>query len=596
YYDRGEKYGCGKPGCTVGCDCDRYMEVWNVVFSQFNSDGKGHYTDLVQKNIDTGMGLERLAVAVQDVESLFDVDTLAALTAHVGDITGVKYKTDPVKDVSIRIITDHIRSVTFMLSDGIMPSNVGRGYVLRRLLRRAARHGRLLGVKGTFLTGLAKTVIETSKDGYPELEEKEAMILSTISEEENKFNRTIDTGLSLLSDEMETLKAEGRTVLSGTDAFRLYDTYGFPRDLTEEILEENGYTLDEAGFDEAMKAQKEMARGARKTSNYMGKDATVFDEIDASLSTEFVGYDRLENRSEAVVLIERSLEDAKDYGAFTDALEEGSTGAVIVPETCFYATMGGQESDRGVMNGPHGTFEVKEAVHLQGGKVAHLGVVTSGYIGKGDLLTLSVDAENRLNTCENHSATHLLQKALRTVLGSHVEQKGSLNHAERLRFDFSHFQAISEADLKKIEDLVNEEIRAALPVETKIMSLEEAKKSGAMALFGEKYGDEVRVVSMGDFSTELCGGTHVKNTSEIGTFKILSESGISAGVRRIEALTGQRVLDHYAVLEAEFKAAAQALKTSPMQLRERIQSVTAELKASQAEVEKLKAEIAGKAA
>ncbi|MBR4767786.1 MAG: alanine--tRNA ligase, partial [Lachnospiraceae bacterium] len=530
YYDRGEKFGCGKPGCTVGCDCDRYMEVWNVVFSQFNSDGKGNYTDLVQKNIDTGMGLERLAIAVQGVDSFFDIDTLEALTKHVGEITGVPYKTDPKKDVSIRIITDHIRSVTFMLSDGIMPSNVGRGYVLRRLLRRAARHGRLLGVNGLFLSELAKTVIRTSKDGYPELEEKSALILKTIADEEAKFNRTIDTGLSLLTEEMEELKKNGETVLSGENAFKLYDTYGFPKDLTEEILEENGFTLDDDGFKNAMQKQKEMARGSRKKSNYMGKDATIFDEIDASLTTSFVGYDRMKNESEIRVLIEKA--DEADYGSFAETLEEGDTGAILVGETCFYATMGGQESDFGTIEGEHGTFEVKEAVHLNGGKVAHLGTVTSGYFTNGETVTLSVDEKNRRSTAENHSATHLLQKALRIVLGDHVEQKGSLNNAERLRFDFSHFQAITPEELKKVESIVNEEIDLSLAVVTKEMTLEEAKKSGAMALFGEKYGNTVRVVSMGDFSIELCGGTHVKNISEIGTFKILSESGISAGVRR----------------------------------------------------------------
>ena len=593
YYDRGEKYGCGKPTCTVGCDCDRYIEVWNNVFSQFNNDGHGNYTELIQKNIDTGMGLERLAVVVQDVDSIFDVDTLAALTAHVGDIAGVRYKSDPKKDVSIRIITDHIRSVTFMISDGIMPSNVGRGYVLRRLLRRAARHGRLLGIEGAFLTGLSETVIETSKDGYPELEEKKNMILAVIREEENKFNRTIDTGLSLLNDEIERLEKEGKNVLPGEDAFRLYDTYGFPKDLTEEILEEKGMTVDTAGFDEAMANQKLTAKSARKVSNYMGKEASVFDEIDAGLTTEFKGYGQTELTSKAVVLISKPDDG---YGDFVDTLEEGDRGAVLTKETPFYATMGGQESDFGYIKNAHGLFKVEKAVHLNGGKIAHLGFVESGSLSEGDEVLLSVDTENRENTCENHSATHLLQKALREVLGTHVEQAGSYNDAKRLRFDFTHFQAISQEDLKKIEALVNGAIRKALPVVTREMTLDEAKKEGAMALFGEKYGETVRVVSMGDFSIELCGGTHVANTRDIGVFKLLSESGIAAGVRRIEAITGDRVLRYYEDLEAKLKEAAKTVKSTPDKLAERLVSMNEELKAKEAENEKLKAEIANAAA
>ena len=590
YYDRGEKYGCGKPGCTVGCDCDRYMEVWNNVFSQFNNDGKGNYTELVQKNIDTGMGLERLAVVCQDVDSLFDVDTLAALTKHVGEITGVQYKTDAKADVSIRIITDHIRSVTFMISDGIMPSNNGRGYVLRRLLRRAARHGRLLGVQGTFLAGLSETVIETTKDGYPELEEKKAMILAVITEEENKFNRTIDTGLAILNDQMAALEAEGKTELSGADAFKLYDTYGFPRDLTEEILEEKGMTMDEAGFDEAMQAQKVAARTARKSSNYMGKEASAYDDIEASVTSRFVGYDRTENESEITVLVKK--EDAADYGEIVETLEEGEAGTIIVPETVFYATMGGQEGDFGVIESVSGVFTVKETVKLQGGKIAHVGVVESGSFAVGEKVSLKVDKFNRAATCANHSATHLLQKALRTVLGTHVEQAGSLNNAGRLRFDFTHFQAMTHDELKAVEKMVNDEIRAALPVITEEMDIESAKKKGAMALFGEKYGDTVRVVSMGDFSVEFCGGTHVKNTADIMTFKILSEAGVAAGVRRIEAITAENVMNYYENLEIEFQEAAAVVKASPAQLKARLATMTAEMKELQSENEKLKAEIA----
>ncbi|MBR5739054.1 MAG: alanine--tRNA ligase, partial [Lachnospiraceae bacterium] len=595
YYDRGEKYGCGKPTCTVGCDCDRYIEVWNNVFSQFNNDGHGNYTELIQKNIDTGMGLERLAVVVQDVDSIFDVDTLAALTAHVGEITGVRYKSDPKKDVSIRIITDHIRSVTFMISDGIMPSNVGRGYVLRRLLRRAARHGRLLGTEGTFLAGLAETVIETSKDGYPELEEKKSMILSVIREEENKFNKTIDSGLSILNEAIEALEKQGAKVLPGDQAFKLYDTYGFPKDLTEEILEEKGMTMDAEGFDAAMANQKRTAKNARKTSNYMGKEASVFDEIDASLTTEFCGYQDLTADSEILVLVSRD-EEGKEYGDLVDTLEEGETGVILTEKTPFYATMGGQESDFGRISNDHGLFRVKKAVHLQGGKIAHLGVVESGSFSVRDGVTLSVDRVNREFTAENHSATHLLQKALRDVLGSHVEQAGSYNDANRLRFDFTHFQAISAEDLKKVEDEVRQAIADALPVVTREMTLDEAKKEGAMALFGEKYGERVRVVSMGDFSIELCGGTHVKNTRDIGPFKILSESGIAAGVRRIEAITGERVLRYYEDVENRLKKAAEVVKASPDRLTERLGSLVEELKKTQSENEKLKAELANQSA
>ncbi|MBP5225288.1 MAG: alanine--tRNA ligase, partial [Lachnospiraceae bacterium] len=591
YYDRGEQYGCGKPTCTVGCDCDRYIEVWNNVFTQFNNDGHGNYTELAQKNIDTGMGLERLAVVVQGVDSIFDVDTLAALTKHVGEITGVPYKSDPKSDISIRIITDHIRSVTFMISDGIMPSNNGRGYVLRRLLRRAARHGRILGVHGTFLAELSKTVIETSKDGYPELEEKKAMILAVITEEENKFNKTIDTGLSLLNEEMEDLRRENRTVLSGEDAFRLYDTYGFPRDLTEEILEENGFTMSEEGFDAAMKAQKEMARSARKVSNYMGKDATAYDEIDAKITTKFVGYGALENGSVVSVLVEKDDKDPADYGALVETLEENATGAVIVPETVFYATMGGQAGDFGTIESTHGKFVVKETVKLQGGKVAHVGYVESGSVSVGDEVTLKVDAENRAKTCRNHSATHLLQKALRDTLGTHVEQAGSYNDADRLRFDFTHFQAMTDEELEHVETVVNEKIAASYPVVTEVMGIEDAKKKGAMALFGEKYGDEVRVVSMGD-SVELCGGTHVKNTGDIMTFKLLSESGVAAGVRRIEAITGSNVMQYYRDLETRFKEAAAAVKSTPANLQLRLSALQNELSELKAENEKLKAEAA----
>ena len=587
YYDRGEKYGCGKPGCTVGCDCDRYMEVWNNVFSQFNNDGHGHYTDLIQKNIDTGMGLERLAVVVQDVDSIFDVDTLQALRNKVCEMAGVKYKEDEKQDVSIRVITDHIRSVTFMVSDGIMPSNEGRGYVLRRLLRRAARHGRLLGIQDKFLSKLCETVIEGSKDGYPELEEKKEFITKVISEEEEKFNKTIDQGLSILADMEKALEEQNKNVLSGEDTFKLYDTYGFPIDLTKEILEEKNITIDEEGFSKCMNEQREKARKARKVSNYMGADATVYDEIDPAITSEFVGYDKLKNDSKVTVLT--TEEDV------VEALSEGDKGTIIVDETVFYATMGGQEGDKGYITSPEGEFKVDTTIKLKGGKIGHVGVMTKGMIKAGDTVTLLVDSEYRADTCKNHSATHLLQKALRMVLGNHVEQKGSYVDPERLRFDFTHFQSMTAEELKKVEDIVNEKIVEAIPVETKIMTIEEAKKTGAMALFGEKYGESVRVVCIDDFSKEFCGGTHVANTANIRFFKIISEAGVAAGVRRIEALTDKGVLKYYEELEKLVKEASEAAKTESVQLVRRIHTMNDEIKALSSENEKLKAELANNA-
>ncbi|MBQ7918325.1 MAG: alanine--tRNA ligase [Lachnospiraceae bacterium] len=584
YYDRGEKYGCGSPDCKVGCECDRFMEVWNNVFTQFESDGAGNYTELVQKNIDTGMGLERLAVVVQDVTSVFDIDTMKAIRDRICNIAGVTYQTDDAKDVSIRLITDHIRSSTFMISDGIMPSNEGRGYVLRRLIRRAARHGRLLGIEGKFLANLSQTVINECKDGYPELEEKSAFILNVLTQEEDKFDKTIDQGLSILSEMMDKMTAEGRNELCGEDAFKLYDTYGFPTDLTEEILAEKGFTIDMPGFGVCMQQQKEMARKARKTTNYMGADVTVYESIDPSITTAFVGYDKLEAQSKVTVLTTET--------ELVDALTDGEVGTIIVEETPFYATMGGQNGDNGVITTADGTFEVKDTVKLMGGKVGHIGKVVSGMIKVGDVVTLSVDKTLRTNTCKNHSATHLLQKALREVLGTHVEQSGSYVDGERLRFDFSHFSAMTAEELKKVEDMVNEKIAENIPVITQEMSIEDAKKTGAMALFGEKYGEKVRVVTMGDFSVELCGGTHVANTGVITAFKILSESGVAAGVRRIEALTGKAVFDYYKNVEATVAEAAKALKANPANLVERLEHIMAEMKALASENESLKSKAA----
>ncbi len=586
YYDRGEKYGCGKPDCTVGCDCDRYMEVWNNVFSQFNNDGHNHYTPLVQKNIDTGMGLERLAVVVQDVDSIFAVDTIKALLDKVADMAGVTYQQDEKKDVSLRLITDHIRSCTFMISDGIMPSNEGRGYVLRRLLRRAARHGRLLGIEGKFLAKLSETVIALSKDGYPELDEKKEMIFKVLTEEENKFNKTIDQGLSILADLEENLNAEGKTTLSGGDAFRLYDTYGFPLDLTKEILEEKGFSVDEDGFHKAMDIQRETARGARKKSNYMGRD-DIYQNLDAALTTEFIGYTALEGEGTITALTTEK--------EIVEALTDGEEGTIVTDVTPFYATMGGQKADTGVICTPDAEFAVKDVVKLQGGKVGHIGTVTKGMFQVGKKVSMKVDAENRSETCKNHSATHLLQKALRLVLGNHVEQAGSFVAADRLRFDFTHFSAMTPEEIARVEEIVNEEIAAALPVKTELMGIEEAKKAGAMALFGEKYGDTVRVVSMGDFSKELCGGTHVANTASITSLKIVSEAGIAAGVRRIEALTGKGVFRHYKELETELQGAAKAAKTEPSNLIKKIEALQEEIKALHSENESLKSKLAGAA-
>ena len=588
YYDRGEKYGCGKPDCTVGCDCDRYMEIWNDVFTQFDNDGKGNYTELEQKNIDTGMGLERLASVVQDVDSIFDVDTIKALRDHVCELAGKEYGKEYNDDVSIRVITDHIRSVTFMISDGIMPSNEGRGYVLRRLLRRACRHGRLLGIHKGFLPELAQTVIAGSKDGYPELEEKKEFILKVIAKEEEQFNKTIDQGLGILAEMIAGMEAKGGKTLSGDDAFRLYDTYGFPLDLTKEILEEKGMDVDEEGFKSSMEVQRTTARNAREVTNYMGADVTVYESIDPSVTSTFVGYGNLSWESDVTVLTTET--------ELADALSEGEKGTVFVNETPFYATSGGQEADTGYIRTAEGEFKVEDTVKLLGGKIGHVGVMTKGMIKVGDKVSLEVNAKKRALSARNHSATHLLQKALRTVLGTHVEQAGSSVNEDRLRFDFTHFSALTAEELKKVEDIVNEQISKGLPVVAKNMPIEEAKKTGAQALFGEKYGDIVRVVNMSEFSIEFCGGTHVSNTSEIMAFKIISETGVAAGVRRIEALTSDGLMKYYADMEAKLKNAAQLLKTTPDSLTDKITHMMAENKSLHSEVESLKSKMAQDAA
>ena len=587
YYDRGEAYGCGKQDCKVGCECDRFIEVWNNVFTQFNGDGKGNYEELAQKNIDTGMGLERLAVVMQDVDSVFDIDTMRAIRDQVCELSHKTYQTDELDDVSIRLITDHIRSATFMVSDGIMPSNEGRGYVLRRLIRRAARHGRMLGIAGTFLAQLSGTVIAESRDGYPELEEKKEFIFKVLTQEEEKFNKTIDQGLAILAQMQQAMEEAGTKVLSGEDAFKLYDTFGFPMDLTGEILEEKGFTIDEDGFYACMEQQRTKARKARKATNYMGADVTVYESIDPALTTEFTGYGSLSDTSVITAMTTETN--------LTEALSDGERGTVIVAQTPFYAAMGGQIGDTGSIRTKDGVFKVEDTIKLLGGKIGHIGICTEGMLKMGDEVSLLVDAGRRARIEKNHSATHLLQKALREVLGAHVEQAGSEVTPDKLRFDFTHFSALTQEELDRVEALVNEKIAAALTVQTDTMTLEEAKKTGAMALFGEKYGETVRVVRMGDFSVELCGGTHVGNTNAITAFKIVSEGGVAAGVRRIEALTSDAVFAYYDKIEQTLADAAKIVKATPGNIIEKLEHIMAELRALAGENEALKSKAAKEA-
>ncbi len=584
YYDRGEKYGCGSPDCTVGCECDRYMEIWNNVFTQFDNDGHNNYTELEQKNIDTGMGLERLACIVQDVDSMFDIDTMKALRDYVCRLAGVNYGESTEKDVSLRVITDHIRSVTFMISDGILPSNSGRGYVLRRLLRRASRHGRILGIDREFLVELAETVIEGAKDGYPELEEKKDFIFKVIVKEEEQFNKTIDQGLSILADAIKEMEEKKKKVMSGEEAFRLYDTYGFPADLTIEILEEKGLSMDEEGFQKAAEEQKAKAKGTFGEHNYSGREANVYDEIDASVTSKFVGYEKTVCDSKVTVLTTET--------EIVEALSDGESGTILVEETPFYATSGGQEADTGIIKAEDFEFVVEDTMKLPGDKIGHKGRVVKGMVKTGDTVTLEINTEKRILSANNHSATHLLQKALRTVLGGHVEQAGSSVNADRLRFDFTHFSAMTEEEIKETEAMVNAQIRAALPVVAENMPIEEARKTGAAALFGEKYGDVVRVVSMGEFSKEFCGGTHVSNTSSIMAFKIISETGVAAGVRRIEALTSKGLMDYYNDLENKLHEISKLVKAKPEQLFDKVKHLMAENKSLSSEAESLKSKLA----
>ena len=585
YYDRGPEYGCGKPDCTVGCDCDRYMEVWNLVFTQFERHEDGTYTELKQKNIDTGMGLERLATVMQGVDSIFDVDTVKAIRDHVCKIAGCEYGKEHKKDVSIRVITDHIRAVTFLASDGVLPSNEGRGYVMRRLLRRAVRHGKLLGIDGLFLKDLVKTVVECSKGEYNELEDKYKYIVKLLTNEEKNFNDTIDRGMVMLSGYIEEMQAAGEKILDGKKCFFLSDTYGFPIDLTREILEEKGLSCDEEGYKEALEVQKETARAARGGSKYMGADETVFHKIDKNYTTEFTGYETMEGES-VIDFIATDDELINAAGA-------GDEVYVITKSTPFYAESGGQVGDRGVITTVTGKCEVVDTIKAVGGKTVHKVKITEGAFEVGQTAELKVDKETRLATMRNHSCAHLLQAALRAVLGDHVHQAGQLVDGERLRFDFSHFSAMTLDEIQRVEMLVNSFILSALDITTQVLPIDEAKKLGAMALFGEKYGETVRVVSMGDASMEFCGGTHMDNTSKIGLFKIISESSVAAGVRRIEAVTGKGVLDAMGRQIATLNEASGLLKlTNQSELVNRVRALMDEIRSLEKEKSELSSTIA----
>ena len=590
YYDRGEKYGCGKPTCKVGCDCDRYMEIWNLVFTQFERQEDGSYTPLAQKNIDTGMGLERLAAVMQGVDSIFDIDTIKAVRDHICRISDKTYGAEHKTDVSIRVITDHVRSITFMASDGITPSNEGRGYVMRRLLRRAARHGRLLGIDRPFLHEIVATVIENSGDAYPELITRRELIDKVITTEEANFYRTLDTGLGILEGFIDEMKQKGQTVLDGDKAFRLFDTYGFPKDLTAEILEEKGMTYDEDGFNKAMEKQRTQARENQDMNKKLVTvDATVYNKLDPDMVTEFVGYDQTWSAGSKILAMTSG--EKVIVGAGT-----GEKVTVFTNWTPFYATKGGQEGDVGTIQTDTGVVEVEDTIYAIGDKIGHVGTVLDGTVNVGQVTRMVVDIDNRMDTARNHSTTHLLQKALQNVLGGHVAQKGSSVNADRLRFDFTHFQAMTEEEIRKVEREVNIKILEGLSVETEVMGQEEARKSGAMALFDEKYGEKVRVVSMGDYSKELCGGTHLTNTAQAGSFKILSESGVASGVRRIEAVTGRKALEFYNNQELELKKIAAIVKSAKDRVVESVENLQQQNKALQKELESLKSQMTANAA
>ena len=588
YFDRGLKYGCGKPTCGVGCDCDRFMEIWNLVFSQYDSDGKGTYALLPKPNIDTGMGLERLAVVMQDVDNLFEVDTVAAVLHHVERISGKQYGANEKDDISIRVITDHIRATVFMASDGILPSNEGRGYVMRRLLRRAARHGRMLGIDHPFLTDLVDTVITSSETGYPELREHESYIKKVIGTEEERFYKTIDSGMNILNGMIQHLHETHKKILSGLDVFKLNDTFGFPLDLTKEIAAEAGLGIDEAAFHVEMTRQRERARAERLAKDISGWSEDLFGELNAE-PTEFDGYDVLKETAKVLALSDgEELNDAvsTDY-------EERENVLVVLDRTPFYAEMGGQVADHGYLTSSTANLKVNQVKKTPKGFYVHTCTLLDGTIRVGDTVTAAVDEQRRASICRNHTATHLMQKALREVLGEHVHQAGSYQDDKITRFDFTHFNAVTPEELVEVEKRVNEKIFAALPVTIQNLPIEEAKKMGAMALFGEKYGKVVRVVDAGGWSVEFCGGTHVKNTAQIGCFKILSEASVAAGIRRIEATTGYGVLNLLDDRTAELANTAVALKANNMKdVAARAQAVTAELKEANKQLEIAKAKLA----
>ena len=578
YYDRGPEYGCGKPDCTVGCDCDRYMEVWNNVFSQFDNDGEGHYTELKQKNIDTGMGLERLAVVCQGVDSLFDVDTVMNITHKVSELTGAYYGKSHKMDVSLRVITDHIRSATFMICDGVLPSNEGRGYVLRRLLRRAARHGKLLGVNEPFLYKVIDTVIHENECQYPELREKQSYITKVVKTEEENFAKTIDAGMKIFGDLLAEHKANGETVFSGADAFKLYDTYGFPVDLTIEMCADEGMIVDEAEFKKLMEEQRVRARKAREALGDLGWAGQEFGK--EVPETEFVGYDRTESEGTVVALVAE--------GEICGEVNEGMDAVVVLDRTPMYAEMGGQVADQGVMTADGVVFKVNNVLKNKGGKYMHYGKLLKGSIVLGDKLTVSIDTERRKAISRAHSATHLLQSALRLVLGDHVHQAGSLVEPDYLRFDFTHFSALTAEEIGQVNTVMADMILEGVDIETQVMPFDEAKKLNAMALFGEKYGDTVRVVKMGDFSMEFCGGTHLDNTAKVGMFVITSEGSVASGVRRIEAITGREVIAKYIAMSGMINKVADRLKARPLEIMDKVESNLSEIHELRQNIDKLK--------
>ena len=579
YFDRGEKYGCGSPDCGPGCECDRFTEFWNNVFSQFNNDGNGNYTELAQKNIDTGMGLERLACIMQGVDNIFEVDTVQNTMKKISEIAGVKYHDDEKNDVSLRVITDHVRSSTFMIGDGVIPSNNGRGYVLRRLIRRACRHGRLLGVNEPFLYKVCETVLEDNKVAYPELQDKAELIKKVILSEEESFGKTIDAGLARLDEYIEN--TEG-TVFSGEDAFKLNDTFGFPLDLTKDVLEERGMTVDEEKFNELLANQKATARAARKDA---GADAwkNTSVKIDAE-KTVFTGYTDFTAEAKVLALVNAD-------GELVDMLGAGEKGSVVLDKTPFYATSGGQVADTGVITADGVEYDVEDTSKNADGIYIHSGMVKEGVVSVGNTVNAQIDADRRKSVMRNHTAAHLLQAALREVLGTHVEQAGQLVNDKEVRFDFTHFNPLTTEELSRVEAIVNKEILACAPVSMQEMPIEEAKKMGAMMLFGEKYGDIVRVVKAGDASTEFCGGTHVASTGELGLFKIVSEASVAAGVRRIVALTGTGVLNYLNECEDTVKFASATFKSADNEVKDRITAIVAENKAKDKEIQNLNAEM-----